>query len=257
MIVDEILNKQYDNYVPLGSRCYIALDLIKIKQRVCSYPLDWVICRFSLIEDIFQNEQFPTYIFSLDNLYQDVNYKYRYYSKAFDSWFLHDFDDYIPLSKQLGYVKKKYRKRTKRMFHDILRPSLFIHQCETQEDVDYIEKNYERLRQMVKKYNNENEILFLINIYQKGSEKIFIKTAHAPEGEELITKSPLIETPKLNTYFSNLLPKQSKKKTKLTFRRIYYHFLSLYYYTKGQYKHKNKVSTMSVKGYNFTEEEHG
>lgn len=156
------------NYISLGYFCSVASELEKFGLRKESSPFDWVISDFEGVIMAIKND-FLNYL-DYDYLSQCALNHEIYKNTKYNIMFVHDFDRYIPLKKQLPKVLDKYNRRISRFYESIKKPTLFIRYISDEESVNgvskellYIEKNYDRILKMLKTFNSSNEILFIAN----------------------------------------------------------------------------------------------
>ena len=161
--------KQYKNFISLGYFCSVALELEKIGLRSTSSPFDWVISNYEGVINAMQNhfEDFLSY----DHLLQSESIRKRYFDEKYRMWFFHDFDQYHSLKAQLPDVKAKYLRRIDRFYEDIKQPTLFVRYIsdETEEEVEYIKKNHTKIKELLKSFNEANEVLYIAN---SGGKKL-------------------------------------------------------------------------------------
>ena len=165
------------NYISLGPTCSVAYQLQKLNLKKESLPFDWIRCNsiinvLDLIKNNFQgffddlayvrnDEKFP-YISEddssisekFDNL-KDMETKI-YKSKHIG--FFHDFKDGVSIDE----VKEKYDRRIKRFYEKIKNKSTFI-----RDEIHFKNANipyYNELNKILKDYNNDNQLVLIINI---------------------------------------------------------------------------------------------
>ena len=98
-------------------------------------------------EDLFQFQKYPQY----------------YKNKRYDIDFYHDFSPFKSLDTQIEAVTQKYDRRIARFYDIIRQPTLFLRYI-TVQDVSYINSNYDRIVEELKKFNPQNEIIFVCNV---------------------------------------------------------------------------------------------
>lgn len=155
--------KQYKNYISLGYFCSVALELERMGLRSTSSPFDWIISNYEGVINAIQNhfEDFLSY----ENLLQSESVHKRYFDEKYRMWFFHDFDQYHSLKSQLPSVKAKYLRRIYRFYEDIKEPTLFVRYIsdETEEELEYIKKNHTKIKDLLKSFNQENDVLYIAN----------------------------------------------------------------------------------------------
>lgn len=204
----------YKNYISLGYFCSPALDLERLGIRTASYPFDWLISDFkgviSAIETRFNG--FLLY----ENLQQELSNRSIYTDAYYNFHFYHDFDKYIPLSKQITKVQEKYQRRIARFYNDIAEPTLFIRYisdetCHNEKSLElsYIEENITNILALLKSFNSSNDIIFIANS-NVVSDKINIYHVNK-DYEDVVARQPLTSNEELNSFFSDLeIPNKNK-----------------------------------------------
>ncbi len=193
--------KNYTHYISLGYFCEVAQDLEKLGLREFSSPFDWVISDFSCVMKALDNkfEDFLGY----ENLLQNIACRSHYYESKYRFYSFHDFSPCRSLKEQYRDVKEKYDRRINRFLKEIKSPTLFIRYISS-EDVDdsgksveleWIEQNYRYIQDVLKKYNEDNDILFI------GDETVIsekIKIYHVPrDKKENVSKLPICNNKEL------------------------------------------------------------
>ena len=218
--------KKYKHFISLGYFCSIASELERIGLRDCSSPFDWIISDWKGIEKaiITKFENFLVY----ENMYQDKNNYAHYEDKNYGFKFFHDFSKYKSLDSQLYNVKQKYQRRIERFFENIKEPTLFIRYISSEngdEELRYIERNYKIINDMIKGYNENNEICFIANsdIYSEILNVFYVDK----DNGDLVARKPFDKNEKLFNYFNsfefsnkseNLIRYRNKQKSKIFFK---------------------------------------
>ena len=149
----------FEHFISLGHCCYVAIELERMGLRDSSMPFDWVRTRWWAIENSF-NKNFEGYL-NYDDLYQKKNDLHCYKNLQYGVGFSHDFVDYKSLKSQIANVQKKYERRIERFFSHIVEPTLFIRYMWDYEELVYVASHYAEIEQMIKRYNTNNEIVFI------------------------------------------------------------------------------------------------
>jgi hypothetical protein len=237
------------------------MDLEKLGLRDASFPFDWCITSFQKNIELIENK-FKDFM-NFDNLAQSTNHRQHYLDTKYDFFFFHDFSKYKPLNDQLYMVRKKYLRRINRLFERMKEPTLFFRYISNEEknrdgksiELIWIEENYDYINTVIKKYNKNNEIIFISDL-TLTSHLIKIHNVDIDK-DDIVSRSPLINSIDLysslcqinrNDIHENKLMfyKKSKRKTgffyklsrklriiyKDLFYKVYIHF--------NQYNIKNK-----------------
>lgn len=182
--------EKYKHFISLGYFCSVALELERIGLRSCSSPFDWCISEWEGVERAITThfENFLCY----DNLYQNRIERAHYKDVTYDIAFFHDFNKYVPLEEQIDAVQAKYQRRIQRFYENISEPTLFIRYISNEsgrKEIDYIEKNYTRIIRELKKFNSNNDIIFIANT-EITSQVINIYTVEKDEND-VVARKPL------------------------------------------------------------------
>ncbi len=219
-ILQKIEEGRFSYYVSIGARCYPALDLIKLNIRYFSLPFDWLFSNYTLILEVLRTHRFPRTLFCEENLYQKAESPFQYFNPLYNTWFIHDYDDLIPLRLQLGSVKHKYERRTKRLIKTLREPCLLIRQCENQEEANYWNSHYAEAVSYVKKMNPTSDILLIANPGLTIDDNLFFVTPWAPGTENQQSRSPLLENTTLRDAFFHVRRRSAKKCLWQKFRKF-------------------------------------
>lgn len=168
-------------------------------------------------------------------------------------WFVHDFDPYKSLDSQIEEVKEKYRRRVIKFYEAVKEPTLFIRYIEDINEIEFIAKNYERILALLQKWNEGNDIVFVMNEdLCKYSSSYTIPSAvscyvvRKDEGDSVARKffdqtpelleeltahyySPL-EREKNISFYQEKMKIQKKKKIKKRIRNFVYKLIGKQYY---------------------------
>ena len=193
--------KNYAHYISLGYFCEVAQDLEKLGLREFSSPFDWVISDFPAVIKAIENgfDGFLNY----ENLSQNVACRGHYYESKYHFYSFHDFSPYKSLKEQYQGVKEKYVRRINRFLKEIKSPTLFVKYISSENldssgksiELNWIEQNYQYIQDVLKKYNEGNDILFI------GDETVVsetIKIYHVlRDKNEKVSKLPIYNNKEL------------------------------------------------------------
>ncbi len=193
----------YKHFISLGYFCSIALELERMGLRSCSSPFDWCISEWSGVEKAITThfENFLNY----DNLYQSKKEHMYYMDAEYGITFFHDFNKYKSLEDQLPSVQNKYQKRIDRFFENIKEPTLFVRYISNEKnnnEINYLEKNYDRVLSILKNFNEDNDIIFIAND-EVISDKLKIYSVK-PDENDLVARRPLDKNEELKNLLDNI-----------------------------------------------------
>lgn len=152
--------KQFRNVISLGAFCFVASKLRRLNLRKQAYPFDWIITDIqtvmTLIENNFNdfcNEDLLVKKYGENGVFYD-NLKYSLLR------FVHDFNEDCTNTEE---IKRKYSRRLNRFYSHINDNTLFIRYIIDKNEYKYILKNYGKLKKLLKSFNKNNEIIFILN----------------------------------------------------------------------------------------------
>lgn len=241
----------FENIISLGFFCGVAETIQKVGLRKKSYPFDWVISNeFEKVVSLIEND-FKGWL-NLESLYQSKENREQYTNTKYNIGFFHDFDRYTSLDQQINNVRKKYEKRINRFYEDIKKPTLFIRYLSSQSDFEYALKNNSKIESLLKRYNKQNQILYIANNNLNnigGLDCVFLVS---PDVDKIVCNDPVSSNAELKKYFSSIkddkIDKTSLKKykklekkytpVKVLFRKMKKIFISLF---KKEYIHDKTI----------------
>ena len=164
--------KNYSHVISLGFFCSTALELEKIGLRDSSYPFDWLITDFKGVLECIESD-FDGFL-QYENLSQYRRIPEHYFDKKYQFHFYHDFSAYKSLDEQITFVQEKYHRRIQKFVRNITQPTLFIRYVSNQKELNFIEKDYKQIIDILKSKNENNELLLIANDQIKSKTlKIF------------------------------------------------------------------------------------
>lgn len=172
--IEEELLKKYDFIISLGFFCGVSTELDRIGLRDFSGPFDWVISSWDGIMKCLENDFCD--LLEINNLEQYSNEPSYFIDTNYEISFFHDFNEYLSLEEQIEKVKEKYLRRIKRFKKNIEHSTLFIRYIKDQEEAFKIENNHSYIKKLLKSFNPENEIIFIVNngVCLRGIEAYFV-----------------------------------------------------------------------------------
>lgn len=159
-----IILDKYKHFISLGFFCSVALELERIGLRDCASPFDWCISEWGGVERAIDTH-FKDFL-EYENMYQNRKKRKNYMDMEYGIAFFHDFNNYQPLKKQIKKVRQKYNRRIERFYMNIQEPTLFIRYISSEngiEEIAYLEEHYEEIVGKLRKYNKNNDIIFVAN----------------------------------------------------------------------------------------------
>lgn len=167
-IIKKLQLYRFSNVISLGFFCSVAQDLEMMGLRNFSSPFDWC---WSTWEGVYNclKTNFKDF-FKFDNIMQSNADNCIYADRKNGIISFHDFSSYKSLYKQYDKVMDKYKRRIKRFYLEITKPTLFIRYIWNGEynnkkanEAKTIENDYLDFNILIKKYNTENQVVFVAN----------------------------------------------------------------------------------------------
>lgn len=147
------------NCFSLGWSCGTASALSRLGLRSCSGPFDWCISSYPgvlrQIETNFQD------FLNRDHLELDQGdeFKQTFYDRKYDILFPHDI--LKDFEREYEMIYQKYQRRYERFSQMIRKPTVFFRTVKDEDEVNYINKNWEWAEGLLKKYNSQNHIVYV------------------------------------------------------------------------------------------------
>ena len=155
---------KYQNIISLGFFCGPAQEIKSIGLRNASYPFDWIISKFDsvlfLLKNNFEDFLEEKYL-KFDN--KELKDTYIVKNVRYDIKFFHDFKKNHTVHEQLKEVQEKYNRRINRLYENIKKPTLFIRYIKDEMELNYIRHNIGEIREYLRSFNENNEIVFICN----------------------------------------------------------------------------------------------
>jgi hypothetical protein len=147
--------------VSLGWFCGTASSLSKLGLRSQSGPFDWYFSHYwavlNQIENDFQDFMVKENLKIEDRdirVFKDIKYGFRYPHDI-----KNDFDSEYEL------IRNKYLRRVKKFRETIKKPTVFFRCIRDNEEVEYINYNWEYAEKLLKGFNEKNHIIY---VYHSG-----------------------------------------------------------------------------------------
>lgn len=151
----------FDNCASLGWFCGTASSLSKLGLRSFSGPFDWYFSNdyssvISLVENGFQD------FMNRENLKpSDVDLQW-FMDEKYDFFYLHDNDDRDIWDVAYPKIYEKYKRRADKFLEVISKPTCLFRNVKSNEEIDYINQNYEFINDVFKSYNSENVVTYVL-----------------------------------------------------------------------------------------------
>lgn len=206
-IIEKMKDIKFENVVSLGFFCSVAHDIEELGLRSCSGPFDWVWSTWNGVYSAMQNE-FSNYM-PIENLAQSSHENCIYADREQGIVFFHDFTKYKSLEKQYKDVKAKYDRRIGYFYENIKNPTLFIryiwdgtHNGKRMNEILQVEKDYVDFLKLIKKYNKDNEVIFIAN-NDLHSDTLPIFYVEKDKGD-MVSRKPVLANQSLKEYLENM-----------------------------------------------------
>lgn len=150
--------EQYDNCLSLGWFCGTASSLSKLGLRNFSGPFDWYFSDFdSVINQI--DSEFIDFM-KKENIEVIENKPTEFRDKKYNFYCNHDIKENF--DKEYPDIYDKYIKRAKRFIESIKNPTCFFRAVRSEKEIKYIINNAEYIKSVLKKYNSNNSIVYIL-----------------------------------------------------------------------------------------------
>ena len=161
-IREEEKMSKFENCISLGWYCGTATSMAYYGLRSCSGPFDWY---NSNLEDVLKSidNDFSDFMIKENLIILEKNDKKILFDRKNNFDFPHEIkDSYISEELEIIKIVKKYHKRINRFKKMIYRKTCFIRIVRSNDEIFYINEYKKYIYSVIKKYNHENEIIFLV-----------------------------------------------------------------------------------------------
>lgn len=148
----------FENFISLGHYCGVAASMSKLGLRSLSGPFDWYISGdFESVINCIEND-FDGFLDkeNLELLNAGLEFKNNRYSFYLGHEVKVSFED------EYDSIYSKYMRRIAAFRKQIKARTCFIRAVSNEYELDYIESNIPYIEAVIKKYNPENEIVYVI-----------------------------------------------------------------------------------------------
>jgi len=149
----------FDNYISLGYYCGVAASMSKIGVRSVSGPFDWYISsEFKGVMNCLEND-FAEFLIK-DNIEVTcagmalVDTKYSFHLG-------HEIK--VSFEEEYKSIYAKYMRRINRFREQIRQKTCFIRAVYNVDELRYIQENQQYINDIIKRSNEDNEIVYVIN----------------------------------------------------------------------------------------------
>lgn len=164
-----------------------------------------------------------------------------YKDEKYGFYFVHDFNQFEPLSAQIGLVQYKYRKRVDHFYEMIREPTLFIRYVRSfnhdsrdkTKEIEFIENYHDEINRYLKSFNPKNQIIYIAND-TIISDKVKLFSVECDHGNHA-ARFPIEDNSDLKEMFDHFSIPNQKANLKWYKRRRCERFLL---------RHLNQISTI-------------
>lgn len=151
-------NHWYKNCISLGWFCGVASSMGRFGLRSHAGPFDWYYSDLEPVLKLIETD-FSDFMVK-ENLFVDADTPFVFHDKKYGFVCNHDIQhDFVT---EYEKIYQRYMRRAERFMQDIKQPTCFIRAVRTEKEASYIEKNGEKIYNIIKKSNSDNEIIFLL-----------------------------------------------------------------------------------------------
>ena len=229
------------HHISLGYNCSVAYNLKENMLRSSSSPFDWFVT-FEIKNVIDCIDSHFSKLFNKKYIFQDDAINKWYLNTYYNILFGHDFTSYDKFPIKFIGFKQKYKRRIKRFYKEIKKPTIFYRYCYLEKDIEYIVNNSERIIDAFTKYNKNNKLILIIDesfLEKKSSyptpfilcnnpSKDWNKLENCSEFKQFVSKfekhDNKIKESSLKKITSKILNKITRQKAPYIYKKQYKHF---------------------------------
>lgn len=149
---------KYKNCISLGWFCGTASALSKLGLRSFSGPFDWYFSSYSGVLANLEND-FVDFM-NKDNLRIDDENPKAFYDIKYGFHCNHDIEN--NLEEDYVEIFTKYSRRVAVFREKVKSPTVFFRTIENNDEIEYINNNWEYAKKLVEQYNSNNRIIYVL-----------------------------------------------------------------------------------------------
>ena len=160
---DDSADIKYVNCVCLGRYCGVAGQLSRLGLRSQSRPFDWCLSYYEAVLNQIENVFQDFMMYENLELYKGDKSNRTFIDKKYRFSFPHDIQNNF--ESDYESIKQKYDRRIVSFRKSITKPTVFFRCVRDQEEIYYINDNWEMAKGLLKGVNKDNIIIY---IYRRG-----------------------------------------------------------------------------------------
>lgn len=169
----------YDYAISLGWFCGVASGMRMTGIRSFSSPFDWIYSDFpAVLKHIDDN--FSDFLVKQNMVIDTMNPK-RFKDNVYQYYFMHDVVN--DFESEFNSIYSKYERRIKRFMEAIHYKTCFFRAVKNDEEIAFIESNTDYINSIIKKYNVNNKIVYILLNNMKFSPD-FTEEYYRIDGDE-------------------------------------------------------------------------
>lgn len=201
----------FENCFSLGANCDTASSLSQLGLRSIAAPFDWIEtpCYSTLLA---QFENGFTDFMKKENLACNQDDPKTFSDRKYSFSFIHDVKN--SYEDEIDEIIKRYQLRTRRFMQLIRQPSVFF-RCVSEKDIDYINANWKYAEEVVKQFNDKNEIVYILYSYMNPlteNVRFFRLPVKRTNGSYLEMRHLLEQSDKLLEFCNNLIDEKQRNR---------------------------------------------
>lgn len=169
----------YDYAISLGWFCGVASGMRWMGVRSFSSPFDWIYSDFpAVLKHIDDN--FSDFLVK-GNMLVDTNNPKMFKDNVYQYYFMHDVVN--DFESEFDSIYLKYERRIKRFMEAIHYKTCFFRAVRNNEEIAFIESNTDYINSIIKKYNVDNKIVYILLNNMQFSADFIGEYYHIDEDE--------------------------------------------------------------------------
>lgn len=153
------MTNSYENCVSLGWYCGVAASMSKVGVRDFSGPFDWYWSDYKSVIELIDNG-FDDF-FARENLEPDSEKPKVFEDKKYGFRCFHDVK--TDLDSDYDEIRARYQRRADRFLDALHRPTCLFRAVRSVDEIKYITENTDYIDSVVKRYNDANTVVYLLN----------------------------------------------------------------------------------------------
>lgn len=156
---ETVKKEMFEYCISLGENCNVAGSMGQLGLRSAAGPFDWMVSGYRQVLEQLEND-FADFM-QKENLEPYPTEPLRFRDRKYGFSCIHDIKN--SYEEEIDSVIEKYHRRAERFMQMSRCPTVFFRCMMNESEVGYINENWQRAKEAVKRFNRRNEIVYILS----------------------------------------------------------------------------------------------